>query len=126
MFLFSSISRDYISLQAPCQIFVDQSAWLESSILHSLGFDVQIHFIYLTSQTALMFLIFIICCVLNSIVSYGRSKRVMKIGAFDHRWAFWASQIFYPIVIVVPLYVSKSFRFVKKLTASSGGQLPTF
>jgi hypothetical protein len=85
---FSSISKDYIYLQAHRQIFVDRSAWLESSIFCSLVSDVQIHFIYLTSHTALILLTFITFCVLNSIVGYGRSKRVMKVGAFDHRWAF--------------------------------------
>jgi hypothetical protein len=47
MFLFSSIPRDYISLQAPCQIFVSRAAWLESLIPRSFASDVQIHFIRL-------------------------------------------------------------------------------
>jgi hypothetical protein len=39
-------------------------------------------------HTALMLLIFITFCVLNSIMSYDQSKRVTKVGAFDCRWAF--------------------------------------
>jgi hypothetical protein len=39
-------------------------------------------------NTALMSLIFINFCVLNSIVSYGQSKLVINVGAFDRRWAF--------------------------------------
>jgi hypothetical protein len=83
IFLFSVISRDHIALQAPCQIFVDRPAWLESPISRSLAYDVQIHFIYLTSHTALMLMIFISFCVLNRIMSYGRSKRVMKFGGLN-------------------------------------------
>jgi hypothetical protein len=56
-------------------------------------------------------------CVLNSIVSYDQSKCVIKIDAFDWRWAFVASQNFQSIVIIVPLHVSKSSRVPKKLTA---------
>jgi hypothetical protein len=44
----------------------------------------------------------------------------MKIGAFDHRWAFVASQNFHSVVIIVPLHVSKFFRALEKLTASAG------
>jgi hypothetical protein len=83
MFSFSSISRDYPSLQAPCQIFVNRSVRFESSISRSLASDVQIHFIYLTFQTTVFVLIFITVCVLNSIVNYGRSERVIKVGGFD-------------------------------------------
>jgi hypothetical protein len=68
--LFSSIYRDYMSLQAPCLIFVNRSGWLELSLPRSLASDVQIHFIYLTSHTALMLLTFISFCVLNSIMNY--------------------------------------------------------
>jgi hypothetical protein len=73
MFLFSSRSRDYTSVQVPCQIFVDRSAWLAWSIPHSLASDIQIHFLYLMSHTALLLLTFIIFCFLNSIVSYDQS-----------------------------------------------------
>jgi hypothetical protein len=45
MFSFSSISRDDISLQAPCQILVDGAAWFESSISYAVNSDVAIHFI---------------------------------------------------------------------------------
>jgi hypothetical protein len=39
-------------------------------------------------HTALMLLIFISFCVLNSILSYDQSKRAIEVGAFDRRWAF--------------------------------------
>jgi hypothetical protein len=76
------ISRDYISLQAPCQIFVDRSAWFESSIPRSLASDIQIHFIYLMCHTVLLSLTFMSFCVLDNIVSYDQFKRVIKVGAF--------------------------------------------
>jgi hypothetical protein len=88
MFSFSSISRDYMPLQVPCHMVVDWSAWFESSIPRSLESDVQIHFIYLMCHAALMLLIFLSFCVLDSIVSYNQFKHVIKVGAFDRRWAF--------------------------------------
>jgi hypothetical protein len=88
MVSFSSISRDYISLQEPCQIFVDWSAWFESPISHSVNSDVQIYFLYLMSHTALLWFIFIDFRVLDSIMSYGRSKHVFKVNDFD-RSIFW-------------------------------------
>jgi hypothetical protein len=91
---FSSISRNYVSLQAPCQIFVNWSAWLESLISRSLASDVQIHCIYLMCYVALMLLIFITFCVLNSIVSYDRSKHVIQVGAFGRRWFFCGRENF--------------------------------
>jgi hypothetical protein len=57
-------------------------------------------------------------CVLNHIVSYDRSKCVSKVGTFNRRWFFVASQNFHSIVTVVPLHVSNSFRVLKKLTVS--------
>jgi hypothetical protein len=88
MFLFASISKDYISLQTPRQIFVNRPAWLGLLISHSLASDVQIHFIGMMCHTALLFLIFTTLCVLNNIVSYDQSRRVTKVGAFNHRWDF--------------------------------------
>jgi hypothetical protein len=88
MFSFSSISRDYISLQAPCQTFIDRPVWLESSISRSLASDVQIYFIYLMCHTALLFFMFIVFCVLQSIVNYDQSERVMKFNGLD-RSKFW-------------------------------------
>jgi hypothetical protein len=46
----------------------------------------------------------------------GQSKRVIKVGAFDRRWAFRGEPKFHSIMIVVPLHVSKSSRVLKKLT----------
>jgi hypothetical protein len=88
MFSFSSISRDYISLQAPCQIVVNRPAWLGRPISLAPAFDIQIHFIYLMCHTALLLLIFMSFRVLNSILRDGRSKRVMKFDGFDHS-KFW-------------------------------------
>jgi hypothetical protein len=111
---FSSTSGDYISFQAPYRIFIDRS-----SIPRSLASDVQIHFIHLMCHVALMLMIFITFCVLNSIVSYGQSKHVIKVGAFDRRWFFVAGQNFHSITTVVPLHVLKSSRVRKNLTSSS-------
>jgi hypothetical protein len=91
MFWFSSISRDYIPLQEPYQIFVDQPASLESPISHSVNSDGQIYFIYLTSHTALLLFIFIAFRVLDSIMSYGQSKHVIKVNGFN-RSNFWESR----------------------------------
>jgi hypothetical protein len=55
---FSSISKDYMSLQASCQIFVDRPASLGSSISRSLASDVQIHFVSLIFHTVLIFIAF--------------------------------------------------------------------
>jgi hypothetical protein len=51
MFSFSSKFRDHISLQAPTQIFVNRSTWLESPISYRVNSIVQTHFISLTSQS---------------------------------------------------------------------------
>jgi hypothetical protein len=84
----SSISRDYISLQALCQIFVNRPARLESSISRSLASDCHIHFIYLICHTALMLLTFISFRVLHGIMIHDQFKRVIKVSAVDLRWAF--------------------------------------
>jgi hypothetical protein len=88
MFSLSSRSRDHISLRALCQILVNRSSWLESSIARSLASDVQIHFIYLMCYTALFPLVFIAFCILDSTVSYGRSKRAITVDWFV-RLNFW-------------------------------------
>jgi hypothetical protein len=59
MFSFSSISRDYIFVQALCRIFADRLARIESPISFSVNPVVQLHFIYLMSQSGLLLLIFI-------------------------------------------------------------------
>jgi hypothetical protein len=85
---FSSISRDHIYLQAPCQIFVNWSVPFESSISRSLASDIQIHLIYLMCHSALFALILIVFRVLDRIMSYDRSKGVVKVARFD-RSKFW-------------------------------------
>jgi hypothetical protein len=79
----SSISRDYISLQAPCQIFINEFIWLEASISRSVDYNARSHSIYMTCRTALLLLTFIIFRVLNNLMSYGRSKGVSKVDKFD-------------------------------------------
>jgi hypothetical protein len=86
MFLFSSISGDYPSLQAHCQIFLDRAVWLESPVSHSVDPDIQIHFIYLTSHT--VFLIFISISLRNILIpfTYGHSSFVIKLFQRDDRY----------------------------------------
>jgi hypothetical protein len=94
-----------------------------SLIPRSLASDVQIHFLYLTSHTALLFVIFFTFCLFNSIVTYDQSKRGINVGALDRRWFYVASQNVHSIVIVIPLHVSKCSRVLKKLTASPWANL---
>jgi hypothetical protein len=65
-----------------------RSAWLESPISHFANSDIQIYFIYLLSHTVLLLFIFIVFRVLDSIMSYGRSKHAIKVNYFD-RSNFW-------------------------------------
>jgi hypothetical protein len=115
----SFISRDYISLQAPCQMVVNRSAWLESSLSRSLASNIQIHFIYLTCHISLTLLIFITFCALDNVVTYRRSKRVIKVGAFDRsNFGQWGNVDILisskKIKIILPVNYSKSkcFRFL--------------
>jgi hypothetical protein len=91
MFSFSSRSRDYISFRVPCQILTDRPACIESSVPCSLVSDVQIHFIYRMCHTALVLLTFITFYVLNKIMNYDHSKRVIKVDGFD-RSKFWGGR----------------------------------
>jgi hypothetical protein len=91
VFSISFISRDYISLQAPCQIFAEPSARLGSLISHSIDIDDPIHWTYLRCHAALLLLIFITFCVLNSIMSSGRSKSVIACDEFRHS-KLWKSK----------------------------------
>jgi hypothetical protein len=52
--LITFISRDYISLRAPCQIVADRSAWFAQSITLSLKYDVHSNFICMTYNTSLL------------------------------------------------------------------------
>jgi hypothetical protein len=83
MFSFGSISRDYLSWQASCQVFVDRPAQFSSPISHSVNSDIQSNSTDLICHTALLLLIFIAFRVLGSSVNYDRSKRVIKVGGFD-------------------------------------------
>jgi hypothetical protein len=73
MFSLFSISRDYISLQAPCEIFVDRAAWLESPVSHSVNSDVQIHAISLMFHTVLLLSILISLRNILIPLTYGNS-----------------------------------------------------
>jgi hypothetical protein len=52
-------------------------------------------------------------CVLNSIVSYEQSKRIIKVGSLIVAGLFVASRNFHSIMIVVPLHVSNFLEFSK-------------
>jgi hypothetical protein len=86
------MSRDYISLHAPCRIFVDRPAWLESPISHSINSDVQIHFAYLTSQTVLLLLIFVSLPNILLPLIYGHSGVDNELFQRDNRYALWIMQ----------------------------------
>jgi hypothetical protein len=89
VFVFFHIQGLHISAK-PCYTFVGRPAWLELTISHSVNYDVQIYFLYLTFHTALLLLLFIFITfrALDSIMSYGRSKHVIKVNDFD-RSNFW-------------------------------------
>jgi hypothetical protein len=71
----------------------------------------------LMCHTALLLLIFITFCVPNNIVSYDQSNRVIKVDAFDCRWAFCGEPRFHSIVIVVPLHLFKIFSSSQKVNS---------
>jgi hypothetical protein len=74
MFLIFPMSRDYISLQAPCQVCIDRLTRLEPPISRSLVSDFQTHLILLRSHTVLLLLRSISFHVHDRIMNYGRSK----------------------------------------------------
>jgi hypothetical protein len=70
-------------LQAPCRILIYEFAWLESPISYSIGSNVHRDSVYLTCHTVHLLLTVIAFRVLDSITSYGQSKRVIKFDEFD-------------------------------------------
>jgi hypothetical protein len=91
MFSISSISKDYISLQPVCEIVIDRPARLALPISLSLGSNIQVHFTHLMSHGALLPLIFTAFRLLDSIMSYGRSRSVIKFDKFDQS-KLWESK----------------------------------
>jgi hypothetical protein len=87
IFVFS-ISRDYISLQAPCQILVDRLACLESPIYHSVNSDIQIHCTYLSSHTVGLQFIFISFWNIFILLAYGHSGFAIELSQPDNHYAF--------------------------------------
>ena len=83
IFYCSSIWKDYISLQAQCQIFVDRLARLRPSISHSHSDNIHSHFIYPTHNASLLSLIFTSFRFLNIIISYDNSNSVTELNESD-------------------------------------------
>jgi hypothetical protein len=82
VFVFFHIQGLHISARTLSD-FRRSPALFELPISHSVNSDVQIYFIYLMSHTALLWFIFIALRVLDGIMSYGRSKHVIKVNDFD-------------------------------------------
>jgi hypothetical protein len=83
IFYRSFILKDYISLQAPCEIFANLSARFRQPISHSHNDDTHIHLIYPTYNAPLLSLIFASVRILNSIMSYDHSNFVIELNKFD-------------------------------------------
>jgi hypothetical protein len=81
----SFILRDYISLQATCQIFVDRPAPLRQPISHSQWSVIHSHLIYPTHNASLLSMIFTSLRLLYIIMSYDHSNFVTELNEFD-RW----------------------------------------
>jgi hypothetical protein len=84
MFSISFICKEYISLQAPCQIFIGRSGRLGWPVPCSLISDIQIHFIHLASYPALLLLILATVPGLDSSMCLGHSKCVIELNEFKH------------------------------------------
>jgi hypothetical protein len=75
--------KDYISLQATCQIIVDRLATLRQSISHSQWSLIHSHLIYPTHNTSLLSMIFTSVRLLYIIMSYDHSNFVTELNEFD-------------------------------------------
>jgi hypothetical protein len=84
IFSISFMSRDRMSLQASCQILMNGFIWLESPNSYFIDHNVHNNSTYLTCHIVLLLLTSINFRVLDSIMSYGRSKGVIKSNEFDH------------------------------------------
>jgi hypothetical protein len=83
IFYISSISKDYVFLQALCPICADRSARFGRLISHSIDADVSIRLTDLGCHAALLPLIFIAFRFLSSTASYGRCKCVIELDEFE-------------------------------------------
>jgi hypothetical protein len=72
-----------MSLQALCQIFIDQSECLRSSISRSPSYDIQRDLIYLTYNNSLLLGISMWFHGLDIITSYDHSKLTIGLNQFD-------------------------------------------
>jgi hypothetical protein len=77
------ISKDYISLQALCQILIDQSEFLRSSISRSLSYHIHSNLVYLKYNTSLLLVIFWRFEGLDILTSYDYSKIMIELNEFD-------------------------------------------
>jgi hypothetical protein len=75
--------KDYISLQAPRQIFVDRLAAFRQPISHSHSDNINSRHIYPTVNLSLLLLIFTSFHLLNIIMSYDHSEFVTELNEFD-------------------------------------------
>jgi hypothetical protein len=92
MFSVIFISKNYISLQAPCLIFTERAARFEQRIYHSIHSVVSIQLIYLGWHASLWALIIIVFRVFDRIMSYDHSKCAIEMKAFEHP-NFWESKM---------------------------------
>jgi hypothetical protein len=84
IFYHSFILKDYISLQATCQIFVSPFVRLRQSISHSQWSLVHSHLIYPTHNASLLSMIFTSVRLLYMIMNYDDSNFVTELNEFDH------------------------------------------
>jgi hypothetical protein len=76
IFYHSFILKDYIPLQAPCQIFVSPLVLLRQSISHCHSGNIHSHLIYSTHNASLLSIIFTSVRFLYIIMSYDHSNFV--------------------------------------------------
>jgi hypothetical protein len=77
------MSKDYISLQSLCQIFIDRSECLRSSISRSLSYQIQSNVIYLTYNISFLLVTLWWFDGLHIVTSYDHSKIMIELNEFD-------------------------------------------
>jgi hypothetical protein len=80
------ISKDYISLPALCQILIDATERIRSSISRSLGRDVYGHLITLMCHTVLMIIILVLLRIILIPLNYGYSKFAIQLFQSDNHY----------------------------------------
>jgi hypothetical protein len=83
IFYHSFILKDYISLQAPCQIFVSPLVRLRQLISHSHSHNIQSHAMHPTHNASLLSMIFTVVRLLYIILSYDDSHLVTELNEFE-------------------------------------------